>query len=804
MAAVSKYVRNSVEVVSPKVKNGEDTALLNELLKYKGKCEQKPVLFPTDDYTASVMDSNRNVLSEIFIMPGIVGAEQGVMTETMNKDVQAEIAKAVGVPVPAQWIVSLSGGFEIPEDMVYPCFVKPLESITGYKKEMGACNDELELRMHLDNLARAYEDRSVLVQEFLDIDNEIDISGVCLDQKVVIPAIIRKTDVAEYEKGVTMAGALYPFEELGELCDKIVAMMKSLHYVGMFDLELNIAGGRILFNEINFRSGGPNFSYFMSGVNLPALVVTELLGRGHSPEDEMVDEYGKSFIYEKVAWDDYLNGYLTKAQLDAKLAAADIRLLINDDDPKPGKVLMKELRNKSRIQKLKTHYRKVMDWFFGPIEGRNLPQEKSENRRNAASELPRVLVSGRNYCSNLTMARALGEAGYEVEILRIYQKEPRHRNPVKRMQPDARSKYVKAFHVCVSNRMTSEIVQALLDLADENRKMLLIPVDDLVTSIADEFYDVLSEHYIIPNIGDTAGAISSFMSKDVQKDAAIAAGLPVLGSCVIKTEGGEFDIPETVKYPCFVKPNISKNSSKSQMCKCESREELEMALKERSQKKDIEMLVEDFADIRKEYSILGISTKKGAIGPALFVAVEGGQKEHRGVALIGKTLPVSEMQELVDKCVKFVGELDFDGLFDIDLIETADGKLYFVELNLRFGASGYAFVKSGINLPGMFADYMLQNIPVDMNAANHETGKTFVSERVLIDEYMNNRITNRQLKKFFKQVDIHFIQDDDDPAGYECFRKFYKYAMLLRPFYRIKARAELAKQFEQAEIEGTN
>ena len=85
--------------------------------------------------------------------------------------------------MPKEWSVSLRGDrVVIPEDMVYPCFCKPMESITGYKHEMAKCEDEAELRSHLNRLRRIFADRSVLVQEFLEIDNEIDIGGVCLDQ----------------------------------------------------------------------------------------------------------------------------------------------------------------------------------------------------------------------------------------------------------------------------------------------------------------------------------------------------------------------------------------------------------------------------------------------------------------------------------------------------------------------------------------------------------------------------------------------------------------------------------------------
>ena len=285
-----------------------------------------------------------------------------------------------------------------------------------------------------------------------------------------------------------------------------------------------------------------------------------------------------------------------------------------------------------------------------------------------------------------------------------------------------------------------------------------------------------------------AGAINRLMSKDVQKELAIAAGLPVINSCVIKTHRGEFEIPDSVTYPCFMKPNISRNSSKSRMKKCNNEEELRGYLTEFSVKKDIEMLVEDFVEIKREYSLLGVSTKAGANGPGLFVAEEGGQAEHRGVALIGRILDCSEMQPLVDDLIKFVGSLGFDGLYDVDLIETVDGKVYFVEVNMRFGASGYAVTESGVNLPGMFADYMFFNKPIDLECSIVKAGKKFISEKILIDEYAKGRIEKDKIGNSMAAVDVYFVKHNEDMRPYKHFKKFYPIASLLRPIYIKKER----------------
>lgn len=806
IASKSKYVRNSVEVVSRKVKDGDDIELLEQLLKYKDE-KQKPVLFPTDDYTASVMDMNKEILSDIFIMPEIIGGKNGSMVNAMNKTVQGRLAKEAGIKTPKEWIISLENDIEIPSDMIYPCFVKPIESISGYKKEMKACDDEETLTRHLNKLKRKFSNRDILIQEFLNIDNEIDFSGVCFDQKIIIPAIIKKTNVAQYEKGVTLSGVLVPFEELDEkLRNSIISMLKSFHYYGMFDFELSIVGDEIYFNEVNLRSGGPNYAYFMSGVNLPALFVKDALNIPYSENDEKVSAYGKSFIYEKIAWEDYMHGFMSKKELKKCINESDITLLCNKDDSVPGKIFNKDIKRKTfryKARNTKKSIIKTVKKIFYPILRPlkhillRYPQMNKKNARNPQSAMPRVLVSGRNYLSNLCMARSLGMAGYEVEILRIFQVRPKRTNLMKQLKPDAYSKYIKGYYTCVSRRRSKRIVNRLIKLADPDRKMLLIPADDLVAHIIDRYYDILSEFYIMPNVKGLPDEIGKLMNKDVQKQLAIDAGLPVLKSCVIKTLDGEFEIPSGVTYPCFIKPNISRNSSKSRMRKCDSREELYTSIKEFSKKKDIEMLVEDYVEIGKEYSILGVSTKNGVNAPGFFVAQEGGQAEHRGVAVVGKLLPCEQEKALIDDVVKFIESLEFDGLYDVDLIETVDGKMYFVELNMRFGASGYAVTKAGINLPGMFADYMLKNKPIDLNCQLEETGQTFVSEKVLIEEYVKSRISLKNFKYYMKNADIHFICDDDDKMAYRHFKRFYPVAAFMKQMVKIKDKKKAKAKLKQ-------
>ncbi len=338
ITAASRYVRHSTTVLSRKVKSGKDEGLLSALLQYEGMAGSRPVLFPCDDYTVSVMDMNRSRLESVFIMPGIVGGGDGSLIADMDKSRQLRLAEKAGLSVPRSWVISLGKTGSVPSDVVYPCFCKPLASASGYKSEIAKCDTQDELTAHLKKLRHRFRNRSVLVQEYLDISREMDFSGVCLDQELIIPAVIRKTDVAQHDRGVSMGGYLAPFEDLGSSCENIRAFLRELHYFGMFDMELLVVGDRLYFNEVNFRSGGPNYAYFCSGVNLPALFVKEALGEGHAPEEEQVREYGKTFINEKVAWQDHLHGYISRQALADKLAKADIHLIASPDDPAPEKL----------------------------------------------------------------------------------------------------------------------------------------------------------------------------------------------------------------------------------------------------------------------------------------------------------------------------------------------------------------------------------------------------------------------------------------------------------------------------------
>ncbi len=766
IASCSKYVHNAVEVLSTKIQGDSGDGLIEIVKEYAASNQEKMVLFPADDFTAAVVAANREMLKEHFYMPEIRAAGM-TFAEAMDKTIQGEMARKAGLTTPAEWVVDLRGDIEVPEDIIYPCFVKPLQSISGHKTEMAKCYDQSELLRHLSEMQVFFRDRAVLVQEYLQIDKEYDLSGVCLDQEIIIPAVIEKNHIAQYERGVTMAGKMMPLDILGEAKEKVFDMLRQFHYVGMFDMEFNVCGGKIYFNEVNLRSGGPNFSYFLNGVNLPAIFVKEITGKGHKAEEENMTAFGKQFVYEKVAWEDYIHSFMTRQELKQCIENADFTLLANDDDPEPGRRFYKRIR----LSALKHRVKMALG--------------REKRMVGAADDRPCVVVTGRNYCNILTMARALGEAGYAVKVLRVYKKKPNRLNLLSSMAPDAYSKYISEFQECIADNNPEKIMADLVKLA-EGKNTLLMPVDDYTACVVDEHLESLSECFVVPNIGNKAGEICRLMNKNEQKHLAAAFDLPMLHSNLVTSCGGMYVLPDDIRYPCFIKPNVSMKSTKGKMMKCEDETQLRTVLDKYAKAEDFEILVEEFADIKTEYSILGLSTKDTTVAPGFFRALEGGHKERKGVALTGEMVDDAPYRDIIDACGRFIQSLDYTGLFDVDLIEDQKGHVYFVELNFRAGASTHVLTDSGVNLPGMLADYLVKGIAVDENCCTNESGKRFVSEKVLMEEYARSDANLTKVKQCMQEADVYFIKNQKDPKPYRYFKRFYVVAALMRLPYRLR------------------
>ena len=349
ITASSKYLKRTIEHIGR-----DDEAIIAILQQEYGHFDVPCVLVPTDDYTSSLLDRYYDRLTPGFRIPHIGKGRQGAITHLMNKSVQATLAQDSGLKTIGyhEIFISEDENIVLPEGIRYPCFVKPLVSLDGRKTEMKKCDSEEQLRTHIYWMKERKNNRKIIVQDFLDIQEEFSISGVCLDQTVLIPALLKRIHVGRHERGVTIVGELVEISTELDFQEKIELFLKSLNYTGLFCMDLIKTLDAVYLSEINFRSAGSLYGYVRAGANLPDILVSVLIGKTRDLSVSV--KMGTRFFYDKVGWEDLMHGYCTLKDFRRYMRESDFSLMKDDMDPTPGRLLYRKMIGRYWMNKVRT------------------------------------------------------------------------------------------------------------------------------------------------------------------------------------------------------------------------------------------------------------------------------------------------------------------------------------------------------------------------------------------------------------------------------------------------------------------
>ena len=171
---------------------------------------QKVILMPVDDYAASTIDDNTDMLKSDFLFPNII-MEQGAINRLMDKNVQKRKAINAGLNVAKGWCISIENGrYSLPSDLKYPVFPKPQISFKGNKRCKKRCGSDQELKSVLDEVA-SQRDCPMLLEQYIKIDKEYALLGLSDGSNVVIPGVIQLLESGKGgHRGVTLNGVIIP------------------------------------------------------------------------------------------------------------------------------------------------------------------------------------------------------------------------------------------------------------------------------------------------------------------------------------------------------------------------------------------------------------------------------------------------------------------------------------------------------------------------------------------------------------------------------------------------------------------
>ncbi|MBZ9636625.1 ATP-grasp domain-containing protein [Clostridium sp. FP1] len=231
--------------------NGIMTVLRQEFNSEK----QKPIIIPYSDLAEEVIDKNLNELKQKFIVPSINGM-QGAVNKLQDKNIQYKLAQDYGIPMAKSWVINISPVLSIPNDISFPCILKPQVSSEGDKRDIVICKniDQLE------NAIKILESKSykrIFAQEYINKDYELDLFGcIMMNSNEIILCPLRIIREWPVSGGTNCYSSFVIDQGIRNECIKIVEVLRYIGFRGTYDIELFNVKGKIYLNEINFRNSG--------------------------------------------------------------------------------------------------------------------------------------------------------------------------------------------------------------------------------------------------------------------------------------------------------------------------------------------------------------------------------------------------------------------------------------------------------------------------------------------------------------------------------------------------------------------
>lgn len=242
----SKYVKSHYFVKSPNEVTGQLLALAKE---------EKQVVIATTDEAVHQLDLNAGLLLPYFHF--FRTKEAGRLTWFSDKQEQDNTAQSIGLNTPINYT---------PENICYPCLLKPLASIAGGKRVL-ICKNKEEYEK---NIAQ-FPTTTFQIQQYLSKEQEIVLVGLSVNDEVYIPAYVLKH---RERSGGTTYSTVYPINELDTtLVLKSKELIKTIGYEGLFGIEYILCEDKYWFIEMNLRSDATCYAVVVAGINLPEAYV---------------------------------------------------------------------------------------------------------------------------------------------------------------------------------------------------------------------------------------------------------------------------------------------------------------------------------------------------------------------------------------------------------------------------------------------------------------------------------------------------------------------------------------------------
>lgn len=333
----------------------------------------------------------------------------------------------------------------------------------------------------------------------------------------------------------------------------------------------------------------------------------------------------------------------------------------------------------------------------------------------------KVIVIGGDHHNTLGVIRSLGEKGLRPDAL-IVSRDGR--------SFVEKSKYINHTYIIRENSMITPFLIEHYNQSEE--KPVIICCHDASSSEVDIHAEELGKLFFLPG-SEVQGRITYLMNKQRMSALAEKCGFAI----PITVYPNHFPLQEQeVFFPCIVKPLVSKEGSKDDICICHHIGEVNIALSKMGvDNSQIQLFIEkDF-----EYQLIGCSTDDCIIIPGVSKILRPCKGSNTSFLHYE---PLENDFCDIDACKNFVRQTGYKGLFSMEFLRDKDGRDYFMEINFRNDGNAICVTASGVNLPYI---WYLNCIGKDYS---EEMNKKVVPKYVLPDSAEIRLLFTKQINIF--------------------------------------------------------
>jgi len=212
----------------------------------------------------------------------IIGTDPANIDLAEDRKLFGRLLDELGIPAPANGsATSVEEACAVAQRIGYPVLVRPSYVLGG--RAMVIAYDEEMVKQYMREAVTFSQDRPVLIDRFLEDATEVDVDALADGEDVLIAGIMEHIEEAGVHSGdssCVLPPQSIPAPALQTIEDYTVRLARSLHVIGLMNVQYAIQNGTVYVLEVNPRASRtvPYVSK-ATGVPLPKIAVGLMWGR---------------------------------------------------------------------------------------------------------------------------------------------------------------------------------------------------------------------------------------------------------------------------------------------------------------------------------------------------------------------------------------------------------------------------------------------------------------------------------------------------------------------------------------------